>query len=155
MPGYKGHLLGGSAAFGLIYLAVSTAQPVGDPVQGAIWYVCTLAGALFPDIDTKSKGQKYFYWIVLGLMLYFFYKGQLLMLSYLALASITPMLVKHRGIFHNMWFIVGIIIGMHFLATKYAPTYAASVALYLIFFAAGALSHLYLDLGFRRMVRLR
>src|SRR5438309_2217826 len=62
MPGYKGHLVGGTVAFGLLFFAlvgVVVRQP--SMLIAGEWLLFALAGSLFPDIDIKSKGQKYFY----------------------------------------------------------------------------------------------
>ena len=57
MPGYRAHLAGGLTVYGItIYLLRSYC---GSVFIAAEWMLFTLAGSLFPDIDTKSKGQKF------------------------------------------------------------------------------------------------
>ena len=157
MPGYKGHLMGGAAAFGATYAAVSIAQlmPCGDPYLIASCFATAMAGSLFPDIDVKSKGQNLFYWIILGLFVYFFYNKQYVTLSYIAIAATLPLLVKHRGIFHNMWFLIAALAGLCYTLVCCIPQHDQKIILHMIFFVGGAISHLWLDFGFARMLRFR
>jgi len=65
MPGYKGHLVGGTVAYGLLFfglVGVVVKQP--SMLTAGEWLLFALAGSLFPDIDIKSKGQKYFYYVI-------------------------------------------------------------------------------------------
>ena len=81
MPGYKGHLVGGAVAYGVTVYLLRSLNPTA--ITLVEWFVCTLAGALFPDVDTKSKGQKYFYsvlWMV-HLGLFFFEKFKLVAIA--------------------------------------------------------------------------
>ena len=157
MPGYKAHLTGGLAAFGITYAAVTVTKTVVVlsiiPVIG--WLLCTLAGSLFPDIDIKSKGQKYFYWLVLVSLIYFTYHKQFMPLALLAIAATIPMLVKHRGIFHNIWFLIGGLGALSYTLMLYMPKYEQTILIHTLFFLAGALSHVWLDVGFVRMFRFR
>lgn len=157
MPGYKGHLLGGAASFGATFAAVSIAQimPCADPYTIASCFAMAMAGSLFPDIDIKSKGQKLFYRIILGLFVYFFYNKQYVTLSYIAIAATLPLLVKHRGIFHNIWFLLGTLSALSYVLMCCMPHYDKRIILHMIFFMGGIVSHLWLDLGFVRMLRFR
>ncbi len=157
MPGYKGHLTGGLTAFGITYVAVTATKTIIVsgiiPVVGLL--ICTLAGSLFPDIDIKSKGQKYFYWLVLVSLIYLAYHKQFMPLAYVAIAATIPMLVKHRGIFHNVWFLIGGLGALSYTLMLYMPKHEQTVFVHTLFFLAGALSHLWLDFGFVRMFRFR
>ncbi len=156
MPGYRKHLVGGAAAFGLTYaVLLLTKQAAPSMLTAGQWLCCALAGSLFPDIDVKSKGQNYFYWLIALLLIYFAYQRQLVPLAGLALAATIPMLVRHRGIFHNLWFIIGLAGVGVLLTMNYAPRYTHMIAFDLLFFVVGAASHLWLDIGFARMIRVR
>lgn len=157
MPGYKGHLTGGIAAFGLTCTALIATKMITllSPIAFIGWFLSTLAGSLFPDIDVKSKGQKYFYWLIFILLLYLTYQKQFMPLAILAVVSTAPMLVKHRGIFHNVWFLCA---GFSFLSYRLMlciPKYEQMIVLHTLFFLAGVISHLWLDLGLIRMLRIR
>lgn len=157
MPGYKGHLGGGLIAFGIMLtlLAARHVMLVDHIVPVMSLLLCTMAGALFPDIDTKSKGQKYFYWLIAVLMIYLIYKRLLVHLSVLAVAATTPMLVKHRGLFHNIWFLIAAFTAIGYSLMLYAPRYSEAVILHMLFFLAGVVSHLWLDMGVARMLKIR
>ncbi len=150
MPNYKGHLVGGVVAYGLVLYVFYAYCP--SAVMAGEWFLCTLAGALFPDVDVKSKGQKYFYWAVLALsVLAGFYKRYDLVLV-ISFFSVLPMLVRHRGIFHQLWFIV-VLAGIAWVIGVSVAPYLGQRLLYdLIFFVLGAFSHLWLDLGLRRAI---
>lgn len=154
MPGYQGHLVGGLVA-GNIMLAVLTCAGVLHPTPyGAIeWLAVCLLGSLFPDIDIKSKGQKVFYWILLFLYAYLYMRRHLTMLGILSIVGITPMLVKHRGVFHKWWFIIALPFGLAFIAASYFPCYKGMIFFDTLFFVAGALSHLILDFGLKKTFR--
>ncbi len=157
MPGYKGHLVGGFVAFSVTYVVVTACQIV---MVNSIMPVITLllfclAGALFPDIDTKSKGQKYFYWFILILLLYFTYKKMFMQLAFLSILATLPMLVKHRGIFHNIWFLLAGLGALCYLLVLYLPHYDQIIIIHMIFFIMGAISHLWLDLGPHRILKFR
>lgn len=152
MPGYKGHLVGGTVAFGItLFLLRSYCSSM---FTAGRWLGCALAGSLFPDIDVKSKGQKYFYWVILLAVIVIIMQRRFEWLAMVSVLSVTPMLVKHRGIFHRLWFVIALPItfwlGTHF----YSPVFAQGVFFDVLFFIAGAISHLWLDVGPRRMLRL-
>ncbi len=145
VPGYRGHLIGGTAAFALtFYLFQNQCHSSTTAIQ---WLICALAGALFPDIDVKSKGQKYFYWVVLALLLIFLMAQEFELLAVCGITSIIPMLCKHRGLFHEPWFVVGLPATLWASISIAYPQYTQIVFFYALFFAIGALSHLYLDRG--------
>jgi len=151
MPGYKAHLAGGLAvSVPMLYLLRHQA---GSPGVAALWIGFALAGSLFPDIDTTSKGQKWFFrfWLVILLLLLFFKKYALFIAS--ALLATAPLIVNHRGLFHKSWFLILI---PCFTATVFAwnmPEQSKNIFFITLFFVAGTLSHLFLDFGPKRMFR--
>lgn len=149
MPNYKGHLAGGLGAFGLVYWFVCRSCTPCWVVSGE-WLICTLAGALFPDIDIKSKGQKYFYWIVLCCFIIMVCKQQFEYMACCSIIAITPMLVRHRGIFHQWWFIVFVALSGWYLCSTFFPAFSATFFFHMLFFVAGGFSHVVLDYGMIR-----
>ncbi len=151
MSSYKGHLAGGCVAFacGLV-LITDYAQP--DMLLAAEWFLATLAGSLFPDIDIKSKGQKYFYWFFLGLIFLFVHKNRIDLLIALSVIAMLPLLVKHRGLFHRLWFVIAFPLGLWWLISLQFPLIKAALFFDTLFFILGAISHLWLDLGLKRML---
>lgn len=153
MPNYKGHLVGGLAVYCIVLVALVGSVP--SVVTGFEWLLFTLAGALFPDVDIKSKGQKYFYYVVFVIFCLLAYKGRFQALSCCSFIIITPMLTRHRGIFHSTWFVVSIPLILWIGMSMLYPQLAAPLFFDTGFFIAGGLSHLFLDRGPSRMFRLR
>lgn len=151
MPNYKTHLAGGLFAYLVSLYAVISVRPVTFALC-LEWLLFCLAGSLFPDVDIKSKGQKIFYWIVLilGTFLLFHKRGQALII--LGALSLFPLLVRHRGIFHKLWFIIVVPSLIAWLACSYWPTCSTIIYYDTLFFIVGAISHLWLDLGLRRLL---
>lgn len=153
MPGYKGHLVGGLVAF-LIVIHVIITQKVSLAIA-LEWLCFTLLGALFPDIDIKSKGQKIFYKVLIVLFVILLLKKCLSALILLSLVSCLPLVVRHRGMCHELWFVVGVPLAVAFILGRYFPQFSSLVLWDALFFIVGAISHIYLDCGIKKMVKLR
>jgi len=153
MPGYRMHLVGGAAAYLSLLLLCSWLNPT---IPTAFeWLGFCLIGSLFPDIDIGSKGRYVFYRIFLIFLLVFLIRENKMALCLLSVLMLLPMLVTHRGLFHLWWFVTGV---PFLVACLCSCSYASCKQAFMLdafFFAAGALSHLYLDLGLRRMMRIR
>ena len=152
MAGYKGHLAGGAVAFAFALVFV-TNRFSPTLATTAEWLFFSLAGSLFPDIDIKSKGQKYFYWFILLLLLSLSFRKRYDLFMGVSIISVFPMLVNHRGIFHRPWFVIGAPLLLWYLISLQFPGMRTIILLDTLFFIAGAVSHLWLDMGFR-MFRL-
>lgn len=152
MPGYKGHLVGGALAFGVVYYCTKSFCP--STITVFHWFFSSLAGALFPDIDVKSKGQKYGYWILLIAFMILIIENKLDILALLAPLSLIPMLVRHRGLFHRPWFVLLLPLSLWVIVSAFHPHWAQSLFFVILFFISGAISHLWLDFGFFPMMRL-
>ena len=62
MPGYKVHVSGSIVAGLLVLLGLlNLGLYVIDPQQVVALFVLCILGALFPDIDTDSKGKRIYY----------------------------------------------------------------------------------------------
>lgn len=153
MPNYKGHLAGGIAIYAAI-IGVCTLH-VKPCLTLLEWLSFTLLGALFPDIDTKSKGQKLFYTGIFIALIILFMQKKWYIASLVAPLALIPLLVNHRGIFHNLWFIILLaIIGIG-ISISLFPTAQNRIVCDALFFLGGAISHLALDRGMRKTLRLR
>ncbi len=152
MPNYRGHLFGGS----LIYLAILFIFSLYNfdlPVI-LLWLLCVLLGSLFPDVDTKSKGQKIFYrfaLISIILLLLFQKFAPALIFS---IISFTPVLVRHRGIFHNIWFNTILVCVVIFILNNIFADRQFMILSCGAFFLLGIFSHLILDFGIKRFFGL-
>lgn len=153
MPNYKGHLCG---AF-VIYLVVVVliALPALSFFKYTQWLVSTLAGGLFPDIDIKSKGQQLFYKLMCVILIVCILYKAYFPCSLLALCSFTPLLTKHRGLFHEFWFLVLLTSAAALLFIWFLPAYKETIITNALFFSVGFTSHLWLDLGFKRMLKVK
>ncbi|HEV2601634.1 MAG TPA: metal-dependent hydrolase [Candidatus Babeliales bacterium] len=151
MPGYRGHLAGGAIAYGITVYLLQSLHP--SAITLIEWLGFALIGSLFPDVDTKSKGQKLFYSVFgitcIGLAI----EGKFKIISGLAILGILPLLVHHRGLFHRIWFVIGLPLFIVWLGSLWAPALTRSMLFDALFFIVGAISHLWLDLGLRRMLR--
>lgn len=151
MPGYKGHLVGGLCVYSVgLYVLRSYCLSYSIGIE---WFICTLAGSLFPDIDIKSKGQKCFYWIIVGIVSLLIVNQKHSMLACASICAFTPLLGRHRGIFHNIWFIIGIAYAGWLVFSYYQPSLSQVFFFDTLFFIFGAASHIWLDVGFKRMLR--
>lgn len=112
------------------------------------WGIFTLAGSLFPDIDVKSKGQHFFYFVIFVVFLALLVHGCYKIVACLSLFVLIPMLVAHRTLFHRMWFVIGLPAFVGIIAIHCMPQHTDAIFMDVLFFIVGALSHLWLDLGF-------
>ena len=146
MPNYKGHLVGGGIAWGLMMYGVRDLHPTW--IASMEWLGWCLFGSLFPDIDTHSKGRKIFYYAVTCGLIYFLMAGKLQSFIILSMVSVIPFFVRHRGIFHRIWFLaLCCVVPWWYVKTTF-PSYIVPAQWSVLFFGAGALSHLLLDFGF-------
>lgn len=160
MPNFQGHLAGGAVTFALVY-SVSTKLITSIPYTGKetiLALIFCLLGALFPDVDTKSIGQKVFYTINLVLVTWAILTHQWSLLSILSLLGVFPMLVSHRGIIHTVWFVTLVPLCIPFVMSyNKIPTgidmWGHTAWMIYGYFVAGALSHLLLDYGFLQTLR--
>lgn len=146
MPNYKSHISGGFLIFVLMSVLI---VPRYHPSLFTMieWLTCTMAGSLFPDIDTKSRGQRYFYILMILLIILFIASHRYTHLAVISTLSVVPLLVPHRGVFHRLWFVIIIpLIGWGVLVV-YFPSLYTALFFDTIFFIAGAISHLWLDMG--------
>lgn len=153
MPNYKGHIAGGVGSF-CITLAVVTQYCCPSALTVLEWLGFSIAGALFPDVDIKSKGQRYGYWLIVLLLVTLLLRKRFEMLMSVSIIAMLPMLAKHRGLFHRTWFVIALPLGLWYLVAREFPAISQELLFDALFFITGAISHLWLDLGIRRMLRL-
>lgn len=157
MSNYRGHLGGGLVVYGLSLTALYQLQPTRQPHPGELilWLAMALLGSLFPDIDVWSKGQKLWYQ---GIFIFFsiaLYLQHWYLLVGLSVAAIFPLFLRHRGLAHRIWFnLVAPLIGP-FTVYLYNKNFFEPALECYLFFIAGALSHLALDFGPKKMLLRR
>lgn len=152
MPGYRKHLLFGTVVFvalaSILYSSHCSLEIMSE------WFVCTMAGALFPDVDIKSKGQKYFYRLLFVSIGILFLMSHYSVVVMLVLFSMFPLLVRHRGIFHDPLFIGFCVLVVWYIVSIYYPLMTRPLGYNLLFFLMGAYSHIILDGGWRIFLRI-
>lgn len=151
MPNYKGHLFGAAVVYTLALFCVCGFQV--SLMRAFEWFVFALIGALFPDIDTKSKGQKLFYYCIGIVFLILVMQKRFQALAFVSFIALFPLIIRHRGITHSLWFIGALCISVLIFVQLQFPQYASIIFFDVLFFFIGALSHLILDRGFRRTFR--
>jgi membrane-bound metal-dependent hydrolase YbcI (DUF457 family) len=151
MPNYKGHLAGGAATFLLLVLA--SQKQYTHVLTLTQWFIFTLLGCLFPDVDIHSKGRKIFFRILIVAFIYALFLEEYITCIYIILMALLPLCVKHRGLFHNIWFIIfcSAMPIIYAQVTKTQYTYLTTWDA--IFFGAGAFSHLLLDFGPIKLIK--
>lgn len=150
MPNYKGHIAGAVITFVIVlYLLIGLSSSLSRAFEFLFF---TVAGALFPDIDIKSKGQKYFYYAVFLFFIILAIKKRFEIMSGLSFIIITPMLVRHRGVFHSPRFVIMIPLIAWIIVSMLFPAVSQRFLYDILFFIAGALSHIWLDLGMSHMM---
>jgi LexA-binding, inner membrane-associated putative hydrolase len=117
------------------------------------WLLFALMGSMFPDIDIKSKSQKYLYGTFFLMLLVLIGKKDFKTVAYLSTLSFVPIFTTHRGLFHRLWFILLVTFGSWCWLSMLFPELTIAFAFYSFFFLAGAISHLWLDMGIKKMFR--
>ena len=120
----------------------------GQPIpQEIVCLTLTLLGALFPDVDIKSKGQKVFYSLAFIIAIIAFLSRAWNSLAWLGMMCFFPLAVVHRGPMHNPYVLIATPWIVARSLQQLFPTIHALSPMYHVFFIAGALSHLVLDFG--------
>jgi hypothetical protein len=99
---FRGHFVGGVIA-GAATSALSVRWDLLDQGDATGWlsiFSVALVFSLYPDLDTSSVPQRWFYRAVFGLLLYLSWLGEYRAATILAIVSILPLLDHHRGWTH-------------------------------------------------------
>ncbi len=151
MPGYKGHLAGG-LFFGIMGIvgAVLIGWLVFEPLMAAGLVGFCLLGALFPDVDTDSKGQNLYYSVFAMVDLGLILQKQYMWAAWLGFCAMLPAIGSHRGWTHTWWAML--VVPLPILALPAFLSGIESVYQFLPFYVAfstGYFSHLLLDGEFK------
>src|SRR3989338_854106 len=107
MPGYRTHVVFAVGVYAATMgaLSVYAHRPVVlTPAVAFLWFMSTILGALFPDVDIKSKGHMLFYEVVVVALFFTWLKAEHSFFVVITFLSLLPLLVRHRGLFHAWWF---------------------------------------------------
>jgi membrane-bound metal-dependent hydrolase YbcI (DUF457 family) len=146
MPGYKAHIAGaviltGGALAGAFWLGVYRPRP---GIMAGLAGLAVL-GALFPDVDTNSKGRHLYYGAALVADVAFILKQQYRYAAILGLCALLPAIGAHRGWTHTWW--AGLVIPSPVLLVPFVLLQLPWPVLLPFYLAAvlGYYSHLLLD----------
>jgi hypothetical protein len=154
MPGYKGHIVGGVFAFALVYFFLFVMCVYVYPCVFAFELLCmTVLGALFPDIDIKSKGQRYFYLFLFLFSLFLLITQRYFVAAIVGISGMVPLIGPHRGIFHNPIFLIGLVASLWLLLYLLFGAQVFCIRYHIVFFISGMLSHVWLDFGTKRFLK--
>lgn len=155
MPNYKGHLAAGAVTFvAVVYLLNHFGTFMPSIELTGLFLLVTLTGSIFPDIDTKSKMQKYFYISSAFIFPALLFTRTLNYAFLIAGLCIAIPCLQHRTITHNPFFILGLPGLMVLYAVLYYPASQQAVLFCYIFFVCGALSHIFLDKLFTKIKKM-
>jgi len=117
-----------------------------DPLVASGLTGFCLLGALFPDVDTDSKGQRIYYVIFAAVDLGLILQKHYIWAAWLGFFAMLPAIGSHRGWTHTWWAML--IVPFPILAIPFfiQGNEALRVfAPYYVAFATGYFSHLLLD----------
>jgi membrane-bound metal-dependent hydrolase YbcI (DUF457 family) len=154
MANWKGHI-GGGVVLGAAYAGALSQVPVERFAEAAgllhDWQamvavmVLSVLFALFPDIDTNSKGQNIFYGIALAFDILLIWSGNIQAAAYLGLVAMLPIVGKHRGWTHSKLAMVLIPLPLVAIPYLYNSDMLPISAIYYGAAVTGYFSHLLLD----------
>ncbi|MBN2328279.1 MAG: metal-dependent hydrolase [Candidatus Omnitrophica bacterium] len=143
MAGYKGHIAGSLLFCGLLYLF-----PFWQPLSLTGKTICVLLAVFFglwPDVDTKSKGQYLFLLCVLIADVVLIYREDYKRAAYLGLLIILPIMARHRGWTHSAPAMILVPFGLYLAAFQYYQGSPLDLLPYFLASLLGYASHLVLD----------
>ncbi|MCD6560314.1 MAG: metal-dependent hydrolase [Deltaproteobacteria bacterium] len=150
MASYKGHTLVGIIAvvlfFGVLTYIFSYHLDWRDI---PVFVIIGILGALFPDVDTNSRGQDIFYTIFFGLDIVLITLKRYDYAAFLGLLAILPVLGKHRGWTHTWWAMIIVPLPIIILPVFFFRAEPAHLVPYYACAVTGYFSHLLLDWKFR------
>ena len=146
MGSYRTHTIGGMLAFSgcLATLAFLLSAEISIE-KGVCLFTITLMAALFPDIDTDSKGQNIFYSLFLLLDVYLILDKSYKYAAILGLLVMLPVLSRHRGWTHTLWAMFLIPAPIIVLPWLLFGAKLSKLLIYYAFAVAGYFSHLVID----------
>jgi hypothetical protein len=154
MPKYKAHLFGGFIIFIIIVAIITKISQIKLTIPlSFIFLASCLVGSLFPDIDTKSRIQKWIYLPTFLVIIATIITKNWFLLSLLAVIAFIPILANHRHLTHKLWFVTLVPLTIPLLTLNYNKSLFGTVLTCYLFFVAGALSHIFLDFGPKRFFR--
>lgn len=149
MPGHHTHKAAGALAAVATILLTHASLPLTAlwTTQNIARIFAGIAGGMFPDIDTKSRGQRLWYMLLVPLLGAAILMQHKVFICILCALGVIPPLLPHRGVTHELWFVLLAPLGGPVVASMYQPAYLHTAIDIYFFFVLGAITHLLLDLG--------
>ncbi|MEA4856453.1 MAG: metal-dependent hydrolase [Solidesulfovibrio sp.] len=104
MPGFKTHMAGAAAVTGGGLGAagwLGLYQPNFETMVCLVLF--SILGGLFPDVDTDSKGRRFFYGAALVVDAFLIFREQYRYAAALGFCALLPAIGSHRGWTHSWW----------------------------------------------------
>lgn len=143
MAGYKIHITAALLFCGVLYFF-----PFWDSLSWSGKLICAGIAVFFglwPDVDTKSKGQYIFLLLVFTANLLLIYQHDYQRAAYLGLLVIFPILSRHRGWTHSYYAMFLVPLGFYLAAVHYNEGQSTNLLPYLLAAILGYASHLVTD----------
>lgn len=164
MANYKGHIAGGVVAC-TVFVVIASFLP-GELLTrtGGLFsdwqfvtglFVISILFALWPDIDTNSKGQDIFFTAGFLLDILLIWQGYIEAAAYLGLLAMTPIIGKHRGWTHSKWAMLLVPLPIMLVSFLYRDTIVPTTVIIYGAAITGYFSHLLLDGLILKSIRIR
>ena len=146
MPGFKAHLFGGALFFTLV-LTATLWLGFYQPDQQTLLFLAlvSLLSALFPDVDTDSKGRVLFYGALLLIYLVLMIQARFQLAAVLGFCALLPAVGHHRGWTHTWWAMLFVPLPIIILPMVFHDRSLAAVLPFYLASVTGYCSHLVLD----------
>lgn len=164
MANYRGHIAGGLITASA-YAAIVSFTPLQQlaeasdllqswqPLAGVV--VIGILFGLFPDVDTNSKAQDLFFWIIFPLDILLLATGNIQAAAYLGLIAMLPIVGHHRGWTHAKWAMFIVPLPILIVPYLYNQDLLLVASVYYGAAVAGYFSHLFLDGEILRRIRMK
>lgn len=154
MANYRGHIVGGIIA-GTASMALLSQVPLEQSAEAArllydwqvfaAFFVLSVLFALFPDVDTNSKGQDIFFGLAFFVDILLILNGNYQAAAYLGLIAMLPILSHHRGWTHSKWAMFIVPSPLIILPALYDERLLVAASVYYLASVSGYFSHLLFD----------
>ncbi|MEI7580781.1 MAG: metal-dependent hydrolase [bacterium] len=154
MSGYKTHYMVAAGCGATLLLIMHQEAHILSlfSIQNFLCILSSLLGGLFPDIDIKSKGQQLLYALIIPLLIAALLAKKIVFSVLLGALGVLSPLLPHRGITHELWFVLTAPLLGPLLVSLYCPEYTEYARSLYLFFIVGAVSHLVLDFGPQELI---
>lgn len=164
MANYRGHIAGGILA-GAACIAILPKAPIERLAEAAhllsdwqvfaAFFVLSILFALFPDVDTNSKGQDIFIGLAFVVDVLLILDGDIRAAAFLGLIAMLPIISHHRGWTHSKWAMLAVPLPLLIVPALYDDALIPIATVYYLAAVSGYFSHLLLDGLIWRKIRIK